>query len=155
MPIKPEEIVSVLKREIEAFSTESETVEAGQVLQAGDGIARIHGLPNAMVGDLLEFPNGVKGFVLNLEEDNVGCIILGPDQGIHEGDLVKDTKKIISTPVGEALLGRVVTPSENRLTDKARSSRRIIFLSSAPRLTSSNVSRSRSRFRPVSRLSMP
>ena len=108
MPIKPEEIVSVLKREIEAFSTESETVEAGQVLQAGDGIARIHGLPNAMVGDLLEFPNGVKGFVLNLEEDNVGCIILGPDQGIHEGDLVKDTKKIISTPVGEALLGRVV-----------------------------------------------
>ncbi len=108
MPIKPEEIVAILKQEIETFSAEHETVEAGQVLQVGDGIARIHGLPQAMVGDLLEFPNGLKGFVLNLEEDNVGCIILGPDDGIHEGDLVKDTKTIVSVPVGETLLGRVV-----------------------------------------------
>ncbi|RCK81677.1 MAG: ATP synthase alpha chain [Candidatus Ozemobacter sibiricus] len=108
MPIRPEEIVAILKQEIESFSTEHETVEAGQVLQVGDGIARIHGLPKAMVGDLLEFPNGLKGFVLNLEEDNVGCIILGPDDGIHEGDLVKDTKTIVSVPVGETLLGRVV-----------------------------------------------
>ncbi|NLI78684.1 MAG: F0F1 ATP synthase subunit alpha [Candidatus Riflebacteria bacterium] len=108
MPIKPEEIVAILKKEIEAFSSEHELVEAGQVLLAGDGIARIHGLPNAMVGDLLEFPNGIKGYVLNLEEDNVGCIILGPDEGIHEGDLVKDTNKIVSVPVGDALLGRIV-----------------------------------------------
>ncbi|GAB4270537.1 MAG: F0F1 ATP synthase subunit alpha [Candidatus Rifleibacteriota bacterium] len=110
MTIRSDEIISVLKREIEQFSTELKTVEAGVVLQCGDGIARVHGLPKAMAGDLVEFANGVKGYVLNLEEDNVGCLILGPDDGIHEGDLVKDTEQILSVPVGKSLLGRVVDP---------------------------------------------
>ena len=96
MPIKPEEIVSVLQKEIGSFSKESKTVDAGIVLQVGDGIARVHGLQQVMAGELVEFANGVRGFVLNLEEDNVGCIIMGPDSGIHEGDLVKSTGKIVS-----------------------------------------------------------
>lgn len=108
MTIRSDEIISVLKREIENFSTELKTVEAGVVMQVGDGVARVHGLPRAMAGDLVEFANGVKGYVLNLEEDNVGCLILGNDDGIHEGDLVKDTEQILSIPVGKSLLGRVV-----------------------------------------------
>jgi F-type H+-transporting ATPase subunit alpha len=108
MTIRSDEIISVLKREIENFSTELRTVEAGVVMQVGDGVARVHGLPKAMAGDLVEFANGVKGYVLNLEEDNVGCLILGNDEGIHEGDLVKDTEQILSIPVGKALIGRVV-----------------------------------------------
>ncbi len=110
MSIRSDEIISVLRREIENFSTELKTVEAGIVMQVGDGVARVHGLPKAMSGDLVEFANGVKGFVLNLEEDNVGCLIFGSDEGIHEGDLVKDTEQILSVPVGKALLGRVVDP---------------------------------------------
>ena len=110
MSIRSDEIISVLRREIENFSTELKTVEAGIVMQVGDGVARVHGLPKAMSGDLVEFANGVKGFVLNLEEDNVGCLIFGSDEGIHEGDLVKDTEQILSVPVGKGLLGRVVDP---------------------------------------------
>lgn len=110
MTIRSDEIISVLRREIEQFSTELKTVEAGVVLQCGDGIARVHGLPKAMAGDLVEFANGIKGYVLNLEEDNVGCLVLGSDEGIHEGDLVKDTEQILSVPVGRHLLGRVVDP---------------------------------------------
>lgn len=108
MAIRSDEILSVLKQEIENFSTELKTVEAGIVTQVGDGIARVHGLPKAMVGDLVEFQNGVKGYVLNLEENNVGCLVLGQDDSIHEGDLVTDTVSILSVPVGMALPGRVV-----------------------------------------------
>ena len=108
MPIKPEEILSVIKKEIESFSTELKVDDAGVVVQVGDGIARVYGLPKVMAGELVEFPNGVKGYVLNLEEDNVGCILLGSDQGIKEGDLVRSTGKVVSVPVGEAMLGRVV-----------------------------------------------
>ena len=108
MTIRSDEIISVLKREIEQFSTELKTIEAGVVLQVGDGVARVHGLPKAMAGDLVEFANGVRGYVLNLEEDNVGCLILGSDTGIHEGDLVKDTEQILSVPVGKSLLGRIL-----------------------------------------------
>ncbi|HNV68159.1 MAG TPA: F0F1 ATP synthase subunit alpha, partial [Candidatus Ozemobacteraceae bacterium] len=108
MPIKPEEILSVLKNEIKSFSTEMKVDDAGTVVQVGDGIARVYGLPKVMAGELVEFPNGVKGYVLNLEEDNVGCILLGPDIGIKEGDLVRGTGKVVSVPVGDALLGRVV-----------------------------------------------
>jgi len=110
MTIRSDEIIAVLRREIENFSTELKTVEAGVVLQVGDGVAKVHGLPRAMAGDLVEFANGVRGYVLNLEEDSVGCLILGSDEGIHEGDLVKDTEQILSVPVGKALLGRVVDP---------------------------------------------
>jgi F-type H+-transporting ATPase subunit alpha len=108
MAIKPEEIMSIIQREINSFSEELHMTDAGTVLQVGDGIARIYGLPNVMAGELLEFPNGVKGYVLNLEEDSVGCIILGSDAGIREGDLVRGTGKVVSVPVGESLLGRVV-----------------------------------------------
>ena len=110
MTIRSDEIIAVLRREIENFSTELKTVEAGVVMQVGDGVAKVHGLPRAMAGDLVEFANGVRGYVLNLEEDCVGCLILGSDEGIHEGDLVKDTEQILSVPVGKALLGRVVDP---------------------------------------------
>ncbi|MBF0408804.1 MAG: F0F1 ATP synthase subunit alpha [Candidatus Riflebacteria bacterium] len=108
MTMKPEEILSVLESEIKNFSTKMKIDEAGVVLQVGDGIARVHGLPKVMIGELVEFANGVKGYVLNLEEDNVGCVLLGSDQGIREGDLVRGTGKIVSVPVGNALLGRIV-----------------------------------------------
>ncbi|MBI3039571.1 F0F1 ATP synthase subunit alpha, partial [bacterium] len=108
MAIRPEEIMSVIKKEMESFSSEPRMIDAGVVLQVGDGIARVYGLPKAMAGELVEFSTGVKGYILNLEEDNVGCILLGSDSGIKEGDLVKSTGKVVQVPVGEAMLGRVV-----------------------------------------------
>ena len=118
MTIRSDEIIAVLKDEIENFSSELKTVEAGVVLQVGDGIARVHGLPKAMAGDLVEFANGVKGYVLNLEADNVGCLVMGSDEGIHEGDFVRDTEQILSIPVGPSLLGRVVDPLGQPLDGK-------------------------------------
>lgn len=108
MAIKPEEITSILERELELYKSEVEEVGVGTILQVGDGIARIHGLKDAMVGELLEFPGGVQGMALNLEEDNVAAVLLGRETGIKEGDEVKRTGKIIQIPVGEALIGRVV-----------------------------------------------
>jgi len=106
--IRPEEITSILERELEGYKAEVEEVGVGTILQVGDGIARIYGLRDAMVGELLEFPGGVQGMALNLEEDNVGAVLLGSEVGIKEGDEVKRTGKIIQIPVGEALIGRVV-----------------------------------------------
>ncbi len=106
--IKPEEISSLIRDEISSFGREVDRSEVGEVLQIGDGIARVHGLENARAGELLEFSNGVKGLALNLEEDNIGVVLLGPDVGIHEGDLVKRTGSISEVPVGDELLGRVV-----------------------------------------------
>ncbi len=108
MAIKPEEITSILERELDAYKAGIEEVGVGTILQIGDGIARIYGLQDAMVGELLEFPGGVQGMALNLEEDNVGAVLLGRETGIKEGDTVKRTGKIIQIPVGEALVGRVV-----------------------------------------------
>jgi F-type H+-transporting ATPase subunit alpha len=108
MQIRPEEISSLIKREIESFGREMDLAEVGEVLQVGDGIARIHGLDNAQAGELLEFPGGVMGIALNLEEDNIGAVLLGSDRGIKEGDQVKRTKRIAEVPVGYGLLGRVV-----------------------------------------------
>lgn len=108
MKLKPSEIRSVILREIETFKAEPYVYEAGQVLQVGDGIARVYGLPGAMSGELLEFENGVRGIALNLEEDNIGVILLGSDAGIHEGDMVVRTGQVASVPTGDALLGRVV-----------------------------------------------
>jgi len=108
MAIRPEEITSILERELEGYKAEVEEVGVGTILQVGDGIARIYGLRDAMVGELLEFPGGVQGMALNLEEDNVGAVLLGNEVGIKEGDEVKRTGKIIQIPVGEALIGRVV-----------------------------------------------
>ncbi len=108
MAIRPEEITSILERELEGYKAQVEEVGVGTILQVGDGIARIYGLRDAMVGELLEFPGGVQGMALNLEEDNVGAVLLGSEVGIKEGDEVKRTGKIIQIPVGEALVGRVV-----------------------------------------------
>lgn len=108
MKIRPEEVSSIIRQEIENFGTELRTRGVGQVIQVGDGIARVHGLSDAMAGELIEFPNGVMGIALNLEEDNVGCILLGSDREIQEGDVVHTTGRIVQVPVGSALTGRVV-----------------------------------------------
>ena len=106
--IRPDEVAKVLESHLESYQKELTEVGVGTVLQVGDGIARIYGLRDAMASELVEFPNGVMGMLLNLEEDNVGCVIMGPDVDIKEGDQVKRTGRIIDVPVGEALLGRVV-----------------------------------------------
>lgn len=106
--IKPEEISSILKKQLSNFDNKGETYEVGTVLNVGDGIARIHGLSNVMAGELVEFSNGIKGMALNLEADNVGVAIFGSDTGIREGDQVKRTETIASVPAGEGLTGRIV-----------------------------------------------
>ncbi|GGD92712.1 F0F1 ATP synthase subunit alpha [Paenibacillus nasutitermitis] len=108
MSIRPDEISTLIKQQIEQFKSEIQVVDVGTVIQIGDGIARVHGLENCMAGELLEFSNGVIGMALNLEESNVGVVIMGPYTGIREGDQVKRTGRIMEVPVGEALLGRVV-----------------------------------------------
>src|SRR5881396_2011723 len=108
MAIRPEEVTSVLERELAGYERELEQVGVGTVLEVGDGIARIYGLQDAMAGELVEFPNGVMGMVLNLEEDSVGCVLMGSDTQVQEGDTVKRTSRITDVPVGEALIGRVV-----------------------------------------------
>lgn len=108
MKLRPEEISSIIKQQIEKYRTEVEVTDVGTVIQVGDGIARIYGLEQAMSGELLEFPGGIYGMALNLEEDNIGCVIMGPYTQIREGDTVKRTGRIVEVPVGDALLGRVV-----------------------------------------------
>lgn len=108
MNIKPEEITSIIKREIEKYTKDIKTVDSGTIIQVGDGIARVYGLDDCMQGELLEFPNNIYGMALNLEQDNVGCVLLGSEEGIREGDIVKRTNKIVEVPVGESLIGRVV-----------------------------------------------
>jgi len=106
--IRPEEVTDILEKQLASYRKEVQEVGVGTVLQVGDGIARVYGLEDVMASELVEFPNGVMGMVLNLEEDNVGIIIMGPDEEIKEGDVVKRTGRIIDVPVGDALLGRVV-----------------------------------------------
>ncbi|MBZ4672944.1 MAG: synthase subcomplex alpha subunit [Deferribacteraceae bacterium] len=110
MQIRAEEISKVIKEQIKNFEQKVQMEEIGTVLSAGDGIAKVYGLDNAMAGELLELPGGVYGIVFNLEEDNVGIVIMGEYTHIKEGDTVKRTGKIASVPVGEALIGRVVDP---------------------------------------------
>ena len=106
--IKPAEVSEILKQQLAGLKTVTELEEVGYVLQVGDGIARIYGLSNVQSNEMIEFSNGMKGIVLNLEEDNVGAVLLGPTDQIKEGDIVKRTKRIASIMVGEQLLGRVV-----------------------------------------------
>ncbi|HEY3298811.1 MAG TPA: F0F1 ATP synthase subunit alpha [Armatimonadota bacterium] len=106
--IRPEEVTSILEKELGSYNKELQEIGIGTVLQVGDGIARLFGLRDAMAGELIEFANGVFGMVFNLEEDNVGCIILGRDTEIREGDTAKRTGRIVSVPTGDALVGRVV-----------------------------------------------
>ena len=108
MNLRPEEISSVIKEQIKRYASELEVSDVGTVIQVADGIARIHGLENAMQGELLEFPHEVYGMVLNLEEDNVGAVLLGDQKNINEGDTVKTTGRVVEVPVGDCMLGRVV-----------------------------------------------
>src|ERR1041384_3745150 len=106
--VRPDEVSAILRQQLAGFKTETELEEVGTVLQVGDGIARIYGLTRVQSGELIEFENGLQGIVLNLEEDNVGAVLLGPSSEIKEGDVVKRTGKIGSIKVGEGMLGRVV-----------------------------------------------
>ena len=117
MAIRPEEITSILTQELQAFDKEAKTEHVGTVLQVGDGIARVHGLPDAQMGELLEFPGGVMGLALNLEENTIGAVLLGSDQEIKEGDPVRETGRIMQIPVGDGLLGRVVNSLGQPLDD--------------------------------------
>ena len=110
MSIKAEEISALIKKQIENYQSDIQVNDVGTVIQVGDGIARAHGLDNAMAGELLEFSNGVMGLAQNLEENNVGIVILGPYSEIREGDEVRRTGRIMEVPVGEELIGRVVNP---------------------------------------------
>ena len=118
MDIQPAEISAILKREIQNFGAEAQVSEVGEVLSVGDGIARVHGLDNVQAGEMVEFPGGIKGMALNLETDNVGCVIFGSDSTIKEGDTVKRTGAIVEVPVGKGLLGRVVDPLGNPIDGK-------------------------------------
>ncbi len=116
--IKPSEVSAILREQLAGFKTEAELEEVGSVLQIGDGIARIYGLNNVQSGELIEFENGLRGIVLNLEEDNVGAVLLGSSSDIKEGDTVKRTRQIASIPVGEGMLGRVVNPQGQPIDGK-------------------------------------
>ena len=106
MNLRPEEISSVIKEQIQRYSSEIAVSDTGTVIQVADGIARVYGLENAMQGELLEFPGEVYGMVLNLEEDNVGAVLLGNSTEIGEGDIVKTTGRVVEVPVGDGMLGR-------------------------------------------------
>src|SRR5262245_20360292 len=108
MKLRAEEISQIIKDEIRDIATKTRAIETGSVLTVGDGVARVYGLENAQAGELVEFHNGVKGLILNLEQDNVGVAVMGSDAGIKEGDVVKRTGRIADVPVGDAILGRVV-----------------------------------------------
>ena len=118
MELQPSEVTSILKAEIQSFKSEASTEQVGQVLQVGDGVARIYGLDNCMMSELVEFPGGAMGMALNLEEDNVGVVLLGDASSVREGDTVKSTGRIISVPTGDQLLGRVVDSLGNPVDGK-------------------------------------
>ncbi len=118
MNLRPEEISSVIKRQIERYAAKMEVADVGTVIQVADGIARVHGLTKAMQGELLEFPGEVYGMVMNLEEDNVGAVLLGSSANISEGDTVKTTGRVVEVPVGDAMSGRVVNALGQPIDDK-------------------------------------
>ena len=118
MNIRAEEISKIIQQQVENFDKTATKSEVGTVLEVGDGIARVFGLDNVQAGELVEFPGGITGMALNLQEDNVGVVIFGDDRGIKEGDEVKRTERIAEIPVGEGLLGRVVDPLGNPIDGK-------------------------------------
>src|SRR5512143_1301949 len=120
MEIRAEEITRILREQLGGFAAGIDVAEVGSVLSVGDGIARIHGLERCMAGELLQLPHGVMGLALNLEEDSVGAVLLGASEQIREGDEVRRTKRIMSVPVGEALVGRVVDPLGQPIDGKGK-----------------------------------
>ena len=118
MAIRPEEITNIIKEKISKFEATADLSEVGTVIQVGDGIARVHGLNDVKASELVDFGHGVKGMALNLEYDNVGCVLMGPDHLVQEGDSVKRTGEVISVPVSEEMIGRVVDPLGNALDGK-------------------------------------
>src|SRR3989339_1994280 len=108
--LKPDEITAIIRKQISGYQNEVDVYDFGTVLQVGDGIARVYGLSKVMASELVEFPNDVFGMVLNLEEDSVGCVLFGDSSLVKEGDVVKRTKRVTSLPVGDEMLGRVITP---------------------------------------------
>lgn len=118
MHIKPEEITSVIKNEVEKYERYLKTVDSGTIIRIGDGVATVYGLDECVEGELLEFPKGVYGMALNLEHDSVGCVLLGPEEGIKEGDVVIRTGKIVEVPVGDRLIGRVIDALGNPIDGK-------------------------------------
>ncbi len=132
MAVRPEEITAILKQQIEQFGSEASSVNVGTVIDAGDGIARVHGLSECMYSELVEFENGTTGLAMNLEEETVGVLVLGDYIDIQEGQQVKTTGRIAEVPVGDAMLGRVVDALGNPIdgkgpisTDKTRPIERI------------------------------
>ena len=153
MSIQSDEISKIIRDQIGSFAVDVDVAEVGTVISLGDGIARVHGCERAMAGEMLEFPHGVFGIALNLEEDSVGAVLLGEYRAIKEGDPVKRTGRIISVPVGDEMLGRVVNALGSRSTARARSSPSSSRRSSASPRASSIGSRCASRCRPASRRS--
>jgi F-type H+-transporting ATPase subunit alpha len=137
MDIKAEEISKIIREQIGSFAVDVDVAEVGSIISIGDGIARVHGVDNAMAGEMLEFPHGVFGIALNLEEESVGAVLLGEFKEIKEGDLVKRTGRIISVPVGEELLGRVVNALGQPIDGKGPIARSSSRRSSASRPASS------------------
>ena len=132
MKLRPEEISSVIREKILNFHTKAEADKIGTVISVADGVARISGLPESMSGELLEFPNEVYGMVMNLEEDNIGAVLLSDTEAVREGDIVKSTGRVTEVPVGDALIGRIVNPLGQPidgkgpiLTDKTRPVERV------------------------------
>ena len=156
MKIRADEISQILKQQIANYESRVSVAETGTILSVSDGIARIYGLENALAGELLEFPGGLAGMVLNLEEDNVGAAIFGSDTGIREGMEVKRTGRIVEIGVGPNTQGRVVDAIGNPIDGLARpSSSPSSARSRSRRRASSPASRSTSRCRPASRPSTP
>ena len=118
MGLNPEEVSAIIKKEVEGYETKLEMESVGTVLQVGDGIARVWGLEDAMMSELIEFPGETIGLILNLEEDSVGCAIFGDVRGIKEGDTVRRTGKVAQIPVGDAVIGRVINPLGQPLDGK-------------------------------------
>src|ERR687890_868721 len=118
MAIRSDEIVNIIKSQIDSFDANAETRNVGTVVEFGDGIAQIYGLEDALASELLEFPGGVMGMALNLEEETVGAVVLGDYRQIKEGDQVKTTGRVVEVPVGQELIGRVVDPLGRPLDDK-------------------------------------
>ncbi|GMA57553.1 hypothetical protein GCM10025858_20560 [Alicyclobacillus sacchari] len=151
MSIRPDEISSLIKQQIEQFDAQVQVSETGTVLSVGDGIARLYGLDNVMSGELVQFASGAYGMALNLEEDNVGVVVLGSVIGIQEGEQVKRTGRLVQVPVGDALLGRVVNALGEPIDNKGPIETTMYRPVESPLLASSSASRCTSRSRQASK----